>query len=209
MLNCHMTLRTTILITFSLLISACSHHETLESAQQNSDVRPVLVVPFQQDTLGVSTALEALLQKNNNLYIATLSDIKIKEGKQRHGGLTLQDRIIKNARANKINTLIVGRVSGPRYDKKRSLRAKTVCHNGVCWLREVSCVKNSLVMKTDIRILDYAQKKTLVETSVKLHRNWNSCADDTLDAPKLLDQQNSLSQEMTQELNKLVLKTLF
>ena len=118
MLNCHMTLQTITLLTFSLFFSACSHHNTLKSAQQDSDVRPIIVVPFQQDTLGVSTALEALLQNNAELYIATLNDIKIKDNGQRRGGLTLQDSVIKNARANKITTLIVGRVSGPRYEKK-------------------------------------------------------------------------------------------
>jgi len=204
-----MILRITTLLITTLLFSACSQHTSLKTAQQDTNVQSIIVVPFQQDPLGVSTALEMSLQEHSELYVATLSDIEIKGGRQRRGGLTLQDRVIKGARAHKISTLVVGRVSGPRYDKKSTLKSKTVCHNGVCWLREVSCLKNSLVMKTDIRILDYTKKKTLLEKSVKLHRSWNSCADDTAEAPTRMDQQKSLTKEMTQKLNKLVLKTLF
>ena len=197
------------LLTATLLFTACSQQKSLKVAQDDADVLAVTLIPFENDTLGLSRRLHTQLQKDDRLYLLSNEDLHVDKRQRLPAGMTLHDVALHNSKALGVSTIIVGRLHKTKYQKKRYFKTKTVCFEGKCWQRDVQCLKSSLTLQADIKILDYKSNKTLLATSMKNSKKWQECADETQKNISAKEEQEKLVTKMVLRLEEKVLKTLF
>ncbi len=189
------------LLTFAiaLLLNGCAQKVTvkaLEPAEINgaANTKNIAVTPFHRDYVNLADKIEASISNQRidaKPYFTVINrrDLNkvIKEQKIQNSGLIDESTAVEVGNLLGAQAIISGSVDAPTLHDDHYYVERTKCKgegkDRKCWKVNVSCMKRTIGLSAQIRMINVSTGGIIYADSVHRQQRWSRCADDTKTLP--------------------------
>ena len=186
-------------LTITVFISGCAKNVSvpvLEPAEisTSSKIKNIAVTKFFPDYINLTDKVEAALSKqriDGKPYFTVInhSDFKriIKKQKLQNSGLIDESTTVEVGEILGAQAIISGSVDQPTLYDDKYYEEHTKCRRKgearQCWKIKVSCLKRTISLTAQIRMLDVKTSTVIFADNVRRQQQWSRCADDARSIP--------------------------
>ena len=188
-----------LLFLMTFLINGCAQKVTVKALapaeiSAASKTKNIAVTKFHPDSINLTDKVEAAISKqriDGKPYFTVInrSDFNkvIKEQKIQNSGLVNESTAVEVGEILGAQAIISGSVEKPTLKDDHYYVERTKCRGKgearQCWKIKVSCVKRTISLTAQIRMIDVKTSTVISADNVHRHQQWSRCADDSRALP--------------------------